>query len=69
MLGENEEKGDNMDIEEEEHTIDDKLLNQSTKTQPKPIQNVDQPSQESDNEMEEEGDEDIDVPQGEEDIM
>ena len=69
MLGESEGKGDKMDIEQEEHTSDDNLLNQSTETQPEPIQNIDQPTQESENEMEEEGGEDIDVPQGEEDIL
>ena len=69
MLGDNEEKRDNMDIDEGEHTLNDNLLNQSTETQPDPIQNTNQPSQQSDNKMEEEGGEDIDVPQGEEDIF
>ena len=69
MLGESDGKGDEMDIEQEEHTPDDNLLNQDTETQPEPIQNINQPSQQSENKMEEEGGEDIDVQKGEEDIM
>jgi len=36
MLGENDGKGDKMDIKEEEHTFDDNLLDQSTKTNQTP---------------------------------
>jgi len=69
MLGENKEEGDDMDIEEEVQTFNDNPLNQTTQTQPNLIQNTDQLSQTDEEEMEEDRDENMDVLEGEKDII